>query len=121
VKSGDAIAALGALASEARLAVFRLLVRRGPQGYTPGELTRRLGMPSPTLSFHLRELLNAELVISRREGRNLFYSPDLARMRSLMSFLTEHCCVLADGTCGPDCRPVTAARRSRAGAAAAKR
>jgi DNA-binding transcriptional ArsR family regulator len=106
MKSGDAIAALSALASEARLAVFRLLVKRGPDGYTPTELARRLGVPSPTLSFHLRELVNARLVTSRREGRNLFYRPDLERMQALVGFLTENCCTLADETCGPDCRPL---------------
>lgn len=106
MKSVDAIAALSALASEARLAVFRLLVKRGPDGYTPTELARRLAVPAPTLSFHLRELVNARLVTSRREGRNLFYSPDLERMHSLVGFLTENCCTLADEACRPDCRPL---------------
>ncbi len=109
MKSKDAITALGALASEARLAVFRLLVRRGPAGYTPTELARRLDVPAPTLSFHLRELVNAGLVTSRREGRNLHYSPHLDRMQSLVGFLTENCCSLADQACGPDCRPLAAA------------
>ncbi len=109
MKSGDAIAALDALASEARLAMFRLLVKRGPEGYTPSELTRRLGVPAPTLSFHLRELVNARLVTSRREGRNLFYSPNLARMQDLVGFLTENCCALANEACGPDCEPLPAA------------
>ena len=108
MKSGDAIAALSALASEARLAVFRLLVKRGPDGYTPSELSRRLGVPSPTLSFHLRELVNAGLVIGRREGRNLFYSPDLERMQSVLGFLTENCCTLADQACGSNCQPLPA-------------
>lgn len=112
MKSGDAIAALSALASEARLAVFRLLVKRGPDGYTPTELARRLGLPSPTLSFHLRELVNAGLVTSRREGRNLFYSPNLERMQALVGFLTDNCCVLADDACGPDCRPIAASAQT---------
>lgn len=106
MKSGDVIAALSALASEARLAVFRLLVKRGPDGYTPSELTRRLGVPSPTLSFHLRELVNARLVTCRREGRNLYYSPNLERMQDLVGFLTDNCCSLAEEACGPDCRPL---------------
>ena len=108
MKSADAIAALSALASEARLAVFRLLVKRGPDGYTPSELSRRLGVPSPTLSFHLRELANAGLVIGRREGRNLFYSPNLERMRTVVGFLTENCCTLADQACGANCQPLPA-------------
>lgn len=106
MKSNEAIAALSALASEPRLAVFRLLVKRGPAGYTPTELTQRLGVPAPTLSFHLRELVNAGLVASRREGRNLHYRAQLARMQSLLEFLTENCCSLADEACGPDCQPL---------------
>lgn len=108
----DAIAALGALASEPRLSVFRLLVRRGPAGYTPSELTRRLGVPAPTLSFHLRELVIGGLVTSRREGRHLYYSPNLERMQSLMGFLTENCCSLADQACGPDCEPLSASAQA---------
>src|ERR1700761_4294695 len=64
MKSGDAIQALGALASESRLAVFRLLVKRGPQGYTPSELVERLDVPAPTLSFHLKELTHSGLLTS---------------------------------------------------------
>ncbi len=112
MKSGDAIAALNALASEARLAAFRLLVKRGPEGYTPTELTRRLGVPAPTLSFHLRELVNARLLVNRREGRNLFYSPNLARMQDLVGFLTENCCALANEACGADCRPLPASAQA---------
>ncbi len=111
MKSTDAISALSALASEARLAVFRLLVRRGPDGYTPSELSDRLGVPAPTLSFHLKELVHAELIVSRRDGRNLYYSPNLERMNALVGFLTENCCSLADEACRPDCKPVAAAVR----------
>src|SRR5260370_29378438 len=92
MKSSDAIQALGALASESRLAVFRLLVKRGPQGYTPSELIERLDVAAPTLSFHLKELSHAGLVINRREGRNLYYSPNIERMNDLVAFLTENCC-----------------------------
>ena len=113
VKSLEAIRALGALASEPRLAVFRLLVKRGPKGFTPSELTERLQVPAPTLSFHLKELVNAGLVTSRREGRNLYYGPDVEQMNGLVSFLTENCCSLADEECDTDCKPVTPASRSR--------
>lgn len=109
MKSNEAVAALGALASEPRLAVFRLLVKRGPQGYTPSELTERLGIPAPTLSFHLKGLSQANLVVTRRESRNLHYSPNFDRMSTLVSFLTDNCCSLADETCAASCRPVAAA------------
>ena len=121
VKSQDAIVALSALASEARLAAFRLLVKRGPAGYTPSELARRLGVPPPTLSFHLKELASAELVTSRREARHLFYSPNLERMNTLVGFLTENCCVLADEARGPDCIPIAASEQIAAPAKQRKR
>ncbi len=116
MKSEDAIIALSALASEARLAVFRLLVKRGPEGYTPSELTKRLGVPAPTLSFHVKGLVQAGLVTSRREGRNLYYRPNFERMNTLVGFLTENCCSLAGQDCGPDCQPLEARsqRRKRA-------
>lgn len=103
MKSKDAISSLSALASESRLAVYRLLVKRGPEGYTPSELARRLTLPAPTLSFHLKGLLQAGLIVSRREARNLFYSPNFERMNALVGFLTENCCSLADQACGASC------------------
>jgi ArsR family transcriptional regulator, arsenate/arsenite/antimonite-responsive transcriptional repressor len=108
VKSLEAIKALSALASEARLAVYRLLVKRGPEGYTPSELIKHLDVPAPTLSFHLKELLQAGLIVSRRESRNLYYSPSFERMNALVRFLTENCCSLANEACGTDCQPVAA-------------
>jgi DNA-binding transcriptional ArsR family regulator len=115
MKSPEAISALAALASEPRLAVYRLLVRRGPEGYTPSELIGRLELPAPTLSFHLKGLVHAGLIVSRREGRNLYYSPNFECVRGLVGFLTENCCSLADEACDTDCRPVSApAQRRRA-------
>jgi ArsR family transcriptional regulator, arsenate/arsenite/antimonite-responsive transcriptional repressor len=114
MKAIDAVAALSALASEARLAVFRLLVKRGPDGYTPSELIGRLDVPAPTLSFHLKELSRAGLIVSRRAGRNLHYSPNIERMNALVGYLTENCCSLANEACGPDCQPVAFAQRKRA-------
>jgi DNA-binding transcriptional ArsR family regulator len=115
MKEKQALKALGALASEARLAVFRLLVKRGPKGYTPSELADRLGIPAPTLSFHLKELVHADLILSRREGRKLYYSPDFERMKALVEFLSENCCSLADEACAENCQPLPAtSQRKRA-------
>ena len=95
----EVVDALGALASEARLAVYRLLVRRGPEGYTPSELARRLDIPAPTLSFHLKGLIQARLILGRRDGRNLHYRANFERMGALVGFLTENCCSLAEAGC----------------------
>jgi DNA-binding transcriptional ArsR family regulator len=105
MKSKDAVAALGALAHELRLSVFRELVKRGPEGYTPGDLIAKLGIPAPTLSFHLKELQRAGLVDVRRDGRFLYYSANFATMHGLVDFLTEKCCSLADDECDPACVP----------------
>ena len=113
MKATDAVTALNALASEARLSIYRLLVRRGPEGYTPTDLLKRLGLPAPTLSFHLKGLLQARLLISRRSGRNLYYCPNFERMNDLVGFLTENCCSLAQQACGVDCPPVAAASRRK--------
>jgi ArsR family transcriptional regulator, arsenate/arsenite/antimonite-responsive transcriptional repressor len=103
MKPTEVIAGLAALAQESRLAVFRLLVKRGPEGYTPTQLTEKLSLPAPTLSFHLKELQRAGLIQARREGRFLFYSPNFSHMNQLLEFLTDNCCVLADKDCGPAC------------------
>lgn len=113
MKLQEAILAMGALAQESRLTVFRLLVRRGPDGYTPTALAARLGVPAPTLSFHLKELQRAGLVTVRREGRFLYYGANFARVDALVGFLTQHCCSLGDVERDPaSCQPV--ARRRRA-------
>jgi len=103
MKSLEVVNALAALAQESRLALFRLLVKRGPEGYTPTQLGEKLDVPGPTLSFHLKELQRANLIEARREGRFLYYSPNFSRMNQLLGFLTENCCVLADKDCGPTC------------------
>ncbi len=87
-----AVASLAALAQEARLRVFRALVGAGPDGMTPGALAAMLGVPASTLSFHLKGLVHAGLVTVEREGRNLFYKPNLQQMNALLAYLTAHCC-----------------------------
>jgi len=101
-----AVAALAALAQDARLRVFRALIGAGPDGMTPGALSAMLDIPGSTLSFHLKELVNADLVSVEREGRNLHYRPALARMNDLLAYLTAHCCM------GNSCAPSGPKRRS---------
>lgn len=114
MKSSAAVESLGALAQESRLSVYRLLVKRGPEGYNPGELAERLDIPSSTLSFHLKELQRAGLVATRRDGRFIHYSANFDYMRQLVGFLTENCCSLSDTECDSDCQPAESAGRKRA-------
>jgi DNA-binding transcriptional ArsR family regulator len=86
------ISALAALAQETRLDIFRLLVRAGPEGLPAGAIADAIGIPSATLSFHLKELKNAGLALCQRAGRSLIYSPDYAAVEGMVGFLTENCC-----------------------------
>jgi DNA-binding transcriptional ArsR family regulator len=86
------IRALGALAQEHRLAVFRLLVQAGPAGVAAGALAETLGIAPSSMSFHLAQLANAGLVSQRRQSRSIIYSADFERMNGLMGYLTENCC-----------------------------
>lgn len=95
-----ALVALAALAQGARLRVFRALVGAGPAGLTPGALAATLGLGASTLSFHLKELMQAGLVRQQRDGRHLIYRPEIERMNDLLAYLTAHCCQGED--CGLD-------------------
>jgi DNA-binding transcriptional ArsR family regulator len=95
----QAVGALQALAQDSRLAVFRLLVSRGPGGMPAGQIGQRLSIPATTLSFHLAQLSQAGLLGARREGRSIVYAADFSRMRALLDYLMENCC--AEGACAP--------------------
>jgi DNA-binding transcriptional ArsR family regulator len=114
MKPDAAVIALGALAQDSRLAIYRLLIKRGPEGYAPTEIVAKIGIPAPTLSFHLKELQRAGLINSRREGRFIYYSADFAAMQELIGFLTEKCCSLANVECDAECKPAPSAKRRRA-------
>src|SRR5712691_8317180 len=88
----NAIAALGALAHETRLALFRLLVPCGPEGLAAGAIAETLGIAPSSLSFHLQELTHAGLIAQRRLSRNLIYSAEYRAMNQLVAYLTENCC-----------------------------
>lgn len=94
-----AVVALAALAQDARLRVFRALVGAAPHGMTPSALSAMLDIPGSTLSFHLKELVHADLVSVERDGRNLHYRPALDGMNELLAYLTAHCCQ------GAECAP----------------
>ena len=87
-----AVASLAALAQGMRLRIFRALVGAGPQGLTPGALSATLDVPASTLSFHLKELMQAGLVTQQRDGRHLIYRPAIEQMNDLLAYLVAHCC-----------------------------
>ena len=86
------IKALAALAQSSRLEVFRSLVVAGESGLTPGALSESLGVAPNTLSFHLKELVHADLVTQERVGRNLVYRAQYDRMNAVLAYLTQNCC-----------------------------
>ena len=92
MEENEAIQALSALAQPARLRIFRALVVAGPVGMTPGRLAEALGVPAPTLSFHLKELTHAGLSSVERDGRHLIYRARYEHMNALLGYLTAHCC-----------------------------
>jgi DNA-binding transcriptional ArsR family regulator len=102
-----ALAALGALAQETRLELFRLLVTCGPQGMPAGAIAERLGVQPSSLSFHLAQLSHAGLVMQRRLGRQLIYSAEYGAMNDLLAYLTENCCGHGASS-APVCNPVDA-------------
>jgi ArsR family transcriptional regulator, arsenate/arsenite/antimonite-responsive transcriptional repressor len=107
VKTTAIIEALGALAHEHRLAIYRLLVQRGPAGLAAGAIGQRVGLLPSSLTFHLQNLQRAGLITQRRESRQLFYSADYAAMNGLVGYLTENCCRESGAEC---CAPTQAAK-----------
>ena len=111
--SAAALAALGALAQDHRLSLFRLLVRAGPDGMAAGAIADALGVPNSSLSFHLAQLHRAGLVRQERRHRSLIYSADYEAMNRLVAYLMENCCAGQD--CAPEaaCAPSTAATKRK--------
>src|ERR1700734_1440684 len=115
MKRPQVIDALGALAHEHRLAIFRLLVERGPAGLPAGRIAERVGLVPSSLTFHLQNLHRAGLIIQRRESRQLFYSTDFNAMKALLGYLTENCCLESGAECAVGCdlvRPAKPPRRA---------
>lgn len=100
MENDETIAALAALAHASRLAMFRLLVRRGPSGLPAGEIAGAVGIGATAASFHLKELDRAGLVRATRHGRFVRYAVDVEGMRKLIAFLTEECCEGRPELCG---------------------
>ncbi|GGX22729.1 transcriptional regulator [Pigmentiphaga litoralis] len=94
--------ALTAIGNESRLLVYRMLIEAGPAGLPAGKLAELAGMPPSSLSFHLKELVHADLLEARHEGRFVIYAAKYQTMTDLIGFLTDNCCG------GNPCMPVAA-------------
>ena len=108
--TGAAVVALAALAQPTRLAIFRMLVEYAPDGLTAGTIASNLDLAPATLSFHVKELANAGLVVDQREGRHIRYRADIGAMNALIGYLTDHCChgrgrLVDAATCATACTP----------------
>ena len=109
----DALSALGALSQETRLDIYRLLVQAGPDGMAAGQIGQRLGLPSATLAFHLKELKIANLARCTRNGRSLIYAAEYPVMNALLFYLTENCCGRPSNQPLPICQPEAAPKTAR--------
>jgi len=112
MKTEEVVGALGALAHEHRLAIFRLLVERGPDGLAAGQISERVGLVPSSLTFHLQNLQHAGLINQQRASRQLIYSADFDAMNGLVAYLTENCCA-GSAACTPGCRPARPARAAK--------
>ncbi len=105
MKNTDAIKAFLAMGQETRLNIFRLVVQRGDTGLTPSQIIEKLGIANATLSFHLKELVGADLLSVERQSRNLIYRPNANLVQELSGFLLENCCG------GQSCAPSSIIKR----------
>lgn len=110
IEMPSAVAALGALAQEHRLTLFRLLVQAGDSGMTAGAIAERLGVPNSSLSFHLAQLRVAGLITQERQHRSLIYRANYPAMNGLIDFLTENCC--GGATCASPAATTKAKRKT---------
>ena len=105
MKTAEVVDALGALAHEHRLAVYRLLVEQGPKGLPAGLIGERIGLVPSSLTFHLQSLQRAGLITQVRASRQLIYSADYAVMNELVGYLTDKCCAASGEGCDTTCAP----------------
>lgn len=111
MNTDQAIQALGALAHGHRLAIYRLLIERGPEGLAAGAIAEGVGLAPSSLTFHLQNLQRSGLLTQRRESRSLIYSVDFEVMNALVGYLTDNCCV--GSSCATECKPAKPAKTGK--------
>jgi ArsR family transcriptional regulator, arsenate/arsenite/antimonite-responsive transcriptional repressor len=115
MKTRQVIEALGALAHEHRLAIYRLLVERGPEGLPAGIIAERIGLVPSSLTFHVQALQRSGLITQRRVSRQVFYAADFDEMNALVGYLTENCCGQIEGACAQACQSEISTAKVRKG------
>lgn len=113
MQTKHAVEALGALAHEHRLGVYRLLVEQGPAGLAAGAIAESIGLAPSSLTFHLQNLHRAGLIVQRRESRSLIYSVDFDAMNDLVGYLTENCCAGSGESCATACKPAAVSKTGK--------
>lgn len=113
METKHAVEALGALAHEYRLQIYRHLVEQGPDGLAAGAIGEAVGLAPSSLTFHLQNLQRAGLIVQRRESRSLIYSVDFDVMNGLVGYLTENCCARSGEACATACKPVATSKTAK--------
>ncbi|MHC2461892.1 ArsR/SmtB family transcription factor [Bradyrhizobium embrapense] len=111
--------AFAALSQETRLRIVRLLVQAGPDGMAAGAIAEAVAVSPSNVSFHLKDLEHAGMIVPHREARSIIYSADFTGLRDLIAFLMKDCCAGHPEICAPvladaECRPSTAKKKARA-------
>ena len=102
MKPSQVVKSLAALAQPTRLAMYRLLVARGPEGMAAGQVAAKLKVSPATLSFHFKTLSHAGLLDNRQDGRFVYYAANFAAMNGMVAYLTENCCGGNPDACKPE-------------------
>jgi DNA-binding transcriptional ArsR family regulator len=92
MNESQALSAFAALSQGTRLQVVRYLVKAGREGVAAGALAEGLGISPSNLSFHLKELDRAGIIVARREARSIIYTVNFDSLSGLIQFLMEDCC-----------------------------
>jgi ArsR family transcriptional regulator len=103
MNTNSAVTLLSSIAQEARLEIFRLLVQAGSQGLAAGAIAEKLAIPASTLSFHLKGLAHAGMVLPKPQSRYIYYTANYQAMNDLLNYLTLNCCAGQQECCKPDC------------------
>ncbi len=94
---------LEALGKSTRLEIYRALIRAGDSGLAVGALQDKLGIPSSTLSHHLKTLIVSGLISQERQATTLMCRANYKSMQDLIDYLVSECCADATTDNQQDC------------------